>query len=166
MSNQDIKKWSILIGGLLITLLSVWNAPEPVPEQSVVQVRHEANQHDVSEKRLVTGDDRLQLKQRQVAASAINLFDVPKRPEPVKPVVRKPIKLVTQTVRIPFSYVGMLRQHNETTLFLMSGPTLYLVQQGDVVKTDYKLQSVDIENKQLEWLYLPLNQIHKMSIEQ
>ena len=170
MNNATIKKWMILLALLLVTLVLVWQAPQLEPETQVVSATHNTSDSVRSASQspapsVIVNDD-IELKQRQIVTEKIDLFDRPKIKQAViampVPVV-KPMP-VTQ-VPIPFRYIGMLQEHQQITLFLLEGNRLYLANEGDTFNEHFQLQSIDIAHKQLVWLYLPSNEIRKMSIE-
>ncbi len=171
MNNSTIKKWVILLTLLLVTLLLVWQAPQVEQEtQEVLDMRITS---DLARSTMqaptpsVFEDDQLKLKKRQLVTEKVNLFDSPKIKQAEiampRPIV-KPMPVVTQ-VKIPFRYIGMLQEHQQTTLFLLEGNRLYLAKEGDTFNDNFQLQSIALEDKQLVWLYLPSNETLIMSIE-
>jgi hypothetical protein len=167
MNNPPIKKWTILLALLAVTLILVWQAPEPEPIGSVVEPKHSEavrqRSAPIEPNRRVRDD--IEIRQRVAITDSVDVFDSPKvfqpAPSTAKPVARSPL---TQ-VQVPFRYIGMLEEKQQTTYFLMEGPVLYLVKEGDTVRDEFRLQSVDRDNKELIWLYLPLNETRKMSME-
>lgn len=171
MNNPALKKWIVLMGLLLLTLILVWQAPEPEQADRVEVTKPVERQTAPSE--LVssgTTDNRaLTLKPRQSIGETVDLFAVPARPEPqVMPVVNKPVEEISEkTLEFPFHYLGMLKSQQRTTLFVIEkNSTLQLVHEGDTVSQDFRLQRVDSANNELVWLYLPLNETRKMSMDQ
>lgn len=169
MNNGTIKKWLILLALLLVTLVLVWQAPKPEQETPVVSATRNTKDLVSSTSLLpaqsVIADD-IELKQRQIATEKVDLFD---RPKIKQPVIAMPIPAVkpmpVSQVPIPFRYIGMLQEHQRITLFLLEGNRLYLANEGDTFNDHFQLQSIDVAHKQLVWLYLPTNEIRKMSIE-
>lgn len=155
---------------LLVTLVLVWQAPQLEQEAQVVPAKRNAGDVVRSASKLpaqsVNIDDYIQLKQRQVDTDKVDLFD---RPKIKPPVIAVPLPVVKPTpvkqVSIPFRYIGMLKEHQQITLFLMSGNRLYLANEGDTFNEHFQLKSIDIDHKELVWLYLPSNETRKMSIE-
>jgi hypothetical protein len=169
MNNTTIKKWMILLALLSLTLVLVWQAPQLEPETQVVSAKRNTGDIVRSASQLPAqsvNDDDIELKQRQIATEKIDLFDSPKIKQVViaKPVPVVQPRIVTQ-VAIPFRYIGMLQENQQITLFLLEGNRLYLANEGDTFNELFQLKSIDIDHKQLVWLYLPNNEIRKMSIE-
>lgn len=169
MNNATLKKWVVLVSLLMLTLTLVWKAPEPdqaeLAEVAKPDHRLPASRQPAS---LEVADIKtLTLKPRQSAGETVDLFAVPARPKPVvKPIIKKPVEVEPEIrVELPFYYLGILRSEQSTTLFVMENNTLYLVQEGDTVKQDFRLQRIDSANNELVWLYLPLNETRKMSMD-
>lgn len=171
MNSPALKKWMVLLALLLVTLILVWQAPEPEQADIVDPVQPGSRDREMPARSSVstpTDAMPLSLKPRQAGGQVVDLFAVPSSPKPVKPaVIRRPVKVQEpqKRVELPFSYVGRLRSAQKSTLFLMEGNTLYLVQEGDTVNQDFRLQRIDDSNKELVWLYLPLNETRKMSMD-
>ncbi len=167
MNNVTIKKWILLLALLAITLVLVWQAPQPQQDIAVVSAKQDravlARSDSLGQAQ--STDEDIVLKQRQIVTEKVDLFNTPPTPKPVT-VVAKPVQItpVQQQVIIPFHYMGMLEQQHQITLFLLEGSELHLVKQGDTLNQQFQLQSIDLENGQLVWLYLPQNEIRKMSI--
>jgi len=168
MNNVTLKKWIWLSVLLVITLILVWQAPQPqqtVPVVSATRDRAEPVSSSLSENEQLTEQD-IVLKQRQMATEKVDLFNTPviKKPEIViaKPEKKKNIQ---QQVKIPFIYMGMLDKKDNITLFLLEDKVLHLVKEGDILNQQFQLQSIDLANEQLVWLYLPTNETRKMSIK-
>jgi hypothetical protein len=165
MNNVTGKRWLLLLVLLAVTLVLVWKAPKSGQEAQLVSASRDITESakELRQSQLVS--EEIVLRQRQIAIEKIDLFDVPTTKLPVSE-LPKPIKTeLINPITIPFRYIGMLEEKQQTTLFLMGGRTLYLVKEGDTVKEHFQLKSIDMANKQLIWLYLPLNEIHEMSIE-
>lgn len=172
MNNSTLKKWIFLTGLLLLTLLLVWQAPEPEQTEVVQATQPPARSQPARAATSVIpgmADEELKLKPRQPNGQVVNLFAVPVKPKPVKPaVIQKPVKVQPppKRVELPFRYVGRLQSTQKQTLFLMEGNQLYLVQEGDTVNQAFRLQRIDDTNKELVWLYLPSKETRKMSMDQ
>lgn len=169
MNNTALKKWGALLGLLLLTLILVWQAPEPEPVD-LVKVRQASERDSVTRLSLQPQPSAasLTLRPRQHGGETVDLFAAPIKPPVASvPVIRQPVISPPQpSVTLPFRYVGMLQSGRETSLFVMAGPSLYLVQEGDTVNQDFRLQQIDRAKQELVWLYLPLNETRKMSMEQ
>jgi hypothetical protein len=170
MSKGNIKTWLVLLALLALTLVLVWQAPEleqtDIVEASKVTAEQEATTVILTEP--VSADSLLVLNPRQYEQNTVDLFSSPAKPQLTPaPVVKRPIEITPQQrVELPFRYVGMFRSGTATTLFVMEGPKLFLVQEGDVVSQHFRLQRIDIVKNQLVWLHLPSNETHKMSMDQ
>lgn len=172
MNNASLKKWIVLASLLLLTLVLVWNAPEP-EQTSVVEAVKSSTPVSSSRSnviQLTTSPSGLELKPRQTGGDIVDLFAVPKRAVPT--VAKKPVKprpVVTQPEKrweLPFRYVGKLQNKGHTTFFMMEGSALYLVGLGDVINEQYRLKQVDDAKNLLVWQHLPSNETRNMSIEQ
>lgn len=171
MNNAALKKWAVLVSLLLVTLILVWQAPEPEQAEPVSAVKPVNPQPARSVVPTTDPDaERLTLKPRQKGGETVDLFAVPETPKPkpaARPVVNKPVETrAEKRVELPFDYIGMLRSGQTMTLFLMEGSRLYLVHEGDTVNGDFRLQRIDVANNELVWLYLPSNETRKMSMDQ
>lgn len=171
MNNESLKKWMVLGALLLVTLVLVWNAPEPEPTE-VVDASRSDRTSPQSLKQTASLQQRemakeLALKPRQSGVAKVDLFSTPKKPVRPKPVISKQpvIQPIEKSWELPFRYVGRLEKGQQSTFFLMEGTALYLVQQGDVISEQYRLQRIDDENLLLVWQHLPSNETRNMSIE-
>lgn len=169
MNNTALKKWIVLLSLLLVTFILVWQAPEP-EQTDVVEATKPVERQAVSRQSAwsaMSDINKLSLKPRQSAGQTVDLFAVPVKPKPiVKPVIKKPVEVKPEKrVELPFYYLGMLESEQSTTLFMMENTTLYLVQEGDTVNQDFRLQHIDSANNELVWLYLPSNETRKMSMD-
>jgi hypothetical protein len=169
MNNATIKKWMVLLALLLVTLVLVWQAPQPEQETQMVSTSRNTSDLVRSASQLPAPsviDDDIELKQRQIVTEKVDLFD---RPKIKQAIIATPISVVktmpVTQIPIPFRYIGMLQEHQQITLFLMEGNRLHLANEGDTFNEHFQLQSIDIDNKQLVWLYLPSNETQKMSIK-
>lgn len=170
MSKGSIKTWLVLLALLALTLILVWQAPEleqtDIVEASKVTAEQEPTTVMITEP--TPAPTLLALNPRQYGKDTVDLFSSPAKPKLTPaPVVKRPIEITPQQrVELPFRYVGMFRSGPATTLFVMEGPKLFLVQEGDVVSQHFRLQRIDIVKNQLVWLHLPSNETHKMSMDQ
>ncbi len=172
MSKGNIKTWFVLLALLALTLILVWQAPEleqtDIVEASKVTAERDQDPNTVIVAEPTPAASVLALNPRQYGKDTVDLFSSPTKPKLAPaPEVKKPIEITPQQrVEVPFRYVGMFRSGPATTLFVMEGPKLFLVQEGDVVSQHFRLQRIDIVKNQLVWLHLPSNETHKMSMDQ
>lgn len=169
MSKTEIKKWTVLLALLALTVLLVVKAPEP-DEKIVKPTKVNSSNNNVnSAKPIVVQNQEIQLlAHRSVDEDTTNLFESPEKPVVVfKPKIIAPVIKPKQVkvVRIPYKYMGMMEKQSGTTVFLMSGTELHLAQQGDILEEEFKLAKIDMVNQTLEWTHLPTKQTKKMSIE-
>jgi|GEM_PF-4610140 len=170
MSKGNIKTWLVLLALLALTLVLVWQAPEleqtDVVEASKVIAEQEPVVVAVVEP--TPKESEWALSPRQFEPDTVDLFSSPPKPKLTPaPAVKKPIEITPQQrVELPFRYVGMFRSGPATTLFVMEGQKLFLVQEGDVVSQHFRLKRIDIVKNELVWLHLPSNETHKMSMDQ
>lgn len=170
MNNATIKRWMILLAVLLVTVVLVWQAPQPEQETQVVSDTQNTGNLARSASQLpaqsVIKKDDIELKQREIVTEKVDLFDRPKIKQAVITMPVPEVKTMpVNQVPIPLRYIGMLQKRQQLTLFLMEGNRLYLATEGDIFDEKFKLQSIDIAHKQLVWLYLPSNETLIMSIE-
>ena len=168
--NSVIVKRAILGLLLLVTLWLVINAPEPEVVAAVKPVKAVS-----STKRAVDTKSETELFTKALPArdsSSSDSYDIfayqaEKKarpviaPKPVKPITTKPRKPTAP--RLPFEYIGMLQQGQQTKVFLMKQQALHIVTEGDKIDGDYQLKSVT--NDELRFIYLPLNATQTLSIE-
>lgn len=170
MNNQGLVKWIVLSALLIVTFILVWQAPE-LEETEVVEPVDLTNQRSVP-KRTAAPIQRstvdIELKARDFNQQTVDLFAVPSRPKPVRPKITQPIPKAptVKRVELPFRYVGKLEEPQKVIYFLMEGTSLYLAQPGDVINEQFRLQKVDTDSNEIEWLHLPTNETRKMSTEQ
>lgn len=170
MSKGNIKTWFVLLALLALTLVLVWQAPEleqtDVVKASKVTVEQAPTTVTLAE--AMPSASPVLLTPRQYGQDTVDLFSSPVKPKLAPaPAVKKPIEITPQQrVELPFRYVGMFRSGPATTLFVMEGPKLFLVQEGDVVSQHFRLQRIDIVKNELVWRHLPSNETHKMSMDQ
>lgn len=168
--NSSTRKWIVLLALLLLTLILVWKAPEPETSTKVVKPVPRSTAGQTVKTTVTTSvseRDEGFFAPRVLQQSTVDLFATPTQQISVPRTVVEPQPVVKRapTVRIPFNYIGMIDKKEGLTLFLMSGSALHLVRKGDVVDDNFKLVKIDLKNQQLEWLYLPQNQLHKMSMK-
>ena len=169
MANETSKRWLIFGGLLALTLWLVWNAPAPesdVVTVSPVMTRHLGDQTMNNTVSDAQSENRLSLKPREsINGKEFDLFatHLEKRPKRIIKSIIKPVENhKPKAPSLPFTYIGKLIEGQEVKVFLMNGQALYIVSEGDKVGDDYQLTHVD--DKQLSWLYLPLNIAQQMSI--
>ncbi len=171
MDSAALKKWSLWGALLLLTLILVWQAPAPDRTEVVEASRHHT---EIDERRLANtrGDTtgaEIKLNPRKKGGETVDLFSVPITSAPkqvARPVVIKPVApQAPKTVALPFNYIGMFESDQTTTLFLMEGSRLHLVQEGETINDEFRLQRIDRSANELEWLLLPLNETRKMSMD-
>ncbi len=170
MDSAVLKKWVVLASLLGLTLVLVWQAPAP-DQADIVEASKSVEQVARSQPAAtIASQDKseIRLNPRQPGGETVDLFAAPVTRQPVTtPVINRPVEVKPEkTVELPFRYVGMFQSAQKTTFFVMDGPRLYLVQEGDTVNQDFRLQRIDYSNKELIWTYLPLNETRKMSMEQ
>jgi hypothetical protein len=168
--NPVLVKRAILGLLLLATIWLVINAPEPEVVAAVkpvkaislskLTVRNEA-QTELFTQALPARDNSSSESYDIFAYQAEKKARPVITPKPVKPIITKPRKPTAP--RLPFEYIGMLQQDQQTKVFLMKQQALYIVTEGDKIDGDYQLKSVT--NDELRFIYLPLNATQTLSIE-
>lgn len=170
MDNAALKKWFLLGGLLLLTLILVWQAPEP-DQADVIEATKPAV--GVSSRRSVPAlsdidEDEIRLMPRHQLEHTVDLFAVPEetKSKPVIRPVRKPVvEQPDKRIELPFDYIGKFHSDQKTTFFLMEGSRLYLVHEGDTINDLFRLQHIDTAANELVWLYLPSQETRKMSMD-
>lgn len=169
--NATLMKRLILGVLLALTIWLVINAPEPEVVAAVKPVKATSklktvnqHHHDVS---LFT--ESLPLRS-ELTDESYDIFadkqdkkvrPIATKPKPVKPLISKPRKPTAP--KLPFEYIGMLQEGEDTKVFLMKQEALHIVKEGDKIDGKYQLKSVT--NNELRFIYLPLNATQTLSIE-
>ena len=170
MNSAAIKKWSILIGLLIITLVLVWRAPAPdqTPSQDIVKSVSRSRQDSSLLIDHQQANLSLAISSRKYGPEqTIDLFKTPKKVVTATvAVIKQPTRSsVTRRLTLPFRYIGKLVD-DHTTVFVMDQSSLYPVRVGNIVNKKYKLTQIDEVNDELIWLYLPTHETLKMSTQE
>lgn len=166
MNNTSLKKWIVLVALLLVTLVLVWNAPDPEQTPVVEAVKSPTSPRSIVIEQPASMSE-LALKPRQQGGDIVDLFATPKKVLPPAPKKIAPLPVAPKPRwELPFNYVGKLQENGRTRFFLMEGSALYLVEPGDVINEQYRLKQVDDANNLLVWQHLPSNETRNMSTEQ
>ena len=170
MISTTTKKWTILIGLLIITLVLVWRAPSPeqTASQDIVKPVTRSKQDFSPREAHQQLNSPLVLSTRKYGSEqTIDLFTTPiKQVTKSVPIVERSTQSrVTRHPTLPFRYIGKLVD-DHTTVFVMQQSSLFPVRVGNIVNKKYKLTQIDDVNDELVWLYLPTHETLKMSIEE
>ncbi|MFJ4065794.1 hypothetical protein ACIPW4_10890 [Pseudomonas sp. NPDC089996] len=80
-----------------------------------------------------------------------------------QPVAAAPVVAAAPTApALPFQFVGRMGDRDDLQIFLQSGEKLYVVRQGDVIDSTYRLDRVSAN--ELDLVYLPLHQSQTLSV--
>jgi len=168
--NATLVKRVILALLLVVTIGLVINAPEP---EVIAAVKPAKARLDVKSVKKHDAENLLFTESLPMRVESTNesydifAYQTSKKersialPKPVKPISVKPRKPTAP--RLPFEYIGMLQEGNDTKVFLMKDEALHIVTEGDKIEGRYQLKSVS--NSELRFIYLPLNTTQTLSIE-
>lgn len=158
MPSADFQRWLLLGGALLVTLLLVWQSPEPEEPAAVVQPRRVAEPAPAA---AATAAQYVLAARPPAAEAYVDLFaprvvklaaSAAPRLEPAQPMPPP----------LPFTFVGQMVEEGRTKVFLQEGDTMHAVAEGDLLGHGYKV--LGIENGRINLLYLPLDMTQTISV--
>lgn len=164
----------VVFGGLALTLVAVY-AVDEAPQQRVDPARSQggAAEDKRSTPRPVAAApapslalDLSRLKRGGNAPQAVDAFGAkdwnppPRKLTPkeaaAQRAVAEPPPPPPQAPPLPFTYVGMLGDEDETIVFLAQQDTNHAVKKGDVINGTYRVD--EVEAGRVVFTYLPLEQ--------
>lgn len=156
-----------LLAGLLATSVLTVIAllkPEPLPQQeeAMLSERRPAPAHDPSGQESSTPWVRHLLPLPKEAVSLQGFADAPARPvlPPVPVVPVAPPKPVAPTPS--FSYLGRMVRDEHVYVFLARGDDVDVVEQGEKVDHDWRVERIAADSVELR--YLPLNETRRLAM--
>lgn len=161
-----------VFGSLALTLVAVrWVDGEPEVQRVNAAARSEANPEPVRSTAPAKQDPAiaLDLSRARRGASQPKSNDAfgarswnppPKKLSPkelaAQRAVEEPPPPPPQAPPLPFTYLGMLGEEDQTTVFLASQEQSYAVKKGDVINGTYRVE--EAESGRVVLTYLPLDQ--------
>lgn len=161
---MKINKRQMILGvALLLTVIAVILAP-PLPEAEVVQAKREyaTNRTDHAKKPKATSKQsnyKLVEKREWATEKGRDLFAVKRKALP-KPAVLRPQVMVAPpkptAPPLPFKYMGKVVEDGDVTVFLAKQQRHYLLNGGETIGHDYRVDRVEADK--VVFTYLPLKE--------
>ncbi|ADI30102.1 hypothetical protein M301_1722 [Methylotenera versatilis 301] len=156
----------MLMTALLVTLWLTWQSSKHEQSIEISQPTRVLNTVQTDDKKLVSNNTKLILKNRDLPDSSENLFSTPIKalhqasnaaftaPKPVAP-------------PLPFKYLGRMLVGTGSGVMLNVQGEVMPIQQGDVLLGLYKVQAIyeNAGSLEIQFLYLPLNQMQTLSAQ-
>jgi hypothetical protein len=159
------KRNILLLSALLVTLWLTWRSHEQEQSIALAEPTRELAANVLPSASQPTS--QLVLSARKIALSQTNLFDTP----PV--LIQAPAKQVVfkapppSAPPLPFKYLGRMQAGEGIGVMLDVRGEVTPIQQGDILQSQYKVQSITktATGLQIQFLYLPLNQIQTLNAQ-
>ncbi len=159
------KRNILLLSALLVTLWLTWRSHEQEQTIALAEPTREltANASPSASQPI----SQLVLSARKIALTQTNLFDTP----PV--LIQAPAKQAVlkapppSAPALPFKYLGRMQTGEGIGVMLDIRGEVTPIQQGDILLGLYKVQSISKTGTdlQIQFLYLPLNQIQTLNAQ-
>lgn len=169
MAHEEKKSRLLMFAALIVTILLVWQAPEPEQELAISAPERSTKTSVAStSKNEKTLDWRGMLTQERGWAEEDDLPDpymvrLPAPPKPPPPPPTEEEEAAPEAPPLPYKYMGESnRADGSREIFLLRDNKLYIVHPGDILDKDYEVEA--IEGNVMKLNYLPLDIKQELAI--